>query len=143
MSRTPWGSRVLWATGLVTAAAIAAGVWVIDSPNQQRLKRLDGARLSELQALDSAARSYWREHDALPADIHALLEQPGVALSSSDPAGGPDFSYRPLDATLNYAHTLTPAAPMVRAAPRSTNGRIRPGDTASAARWPATMTPEP
>lgn len=99
MSRTPWGSRVLWATGLVTAAAIAAGVWVIDSPNQQRLKRLDGARLSELQALDSAARSYWREHDALPADIHALLEQPGMALSSSDPAGGPDFSYRPLDAS--------------------------------------------
>ena len=32
MSQTAWGSRLLWATGVFTALAIAAGVWVIDSP---------------------------------------------------------------------------------------------------------------
>ena len=66
MSRTAWGTRVLWATGIVTAAAIAAGVWVIDSPSQQRLKRLDDARVSHLRTLETAASNYWRENDALP-----------------------------------------------------------------------------
>lgn len=99
MSRTAWGTRVLWAAGLVTATAIAAGVWIIDSPTQQRLKRLDGARLSELQALEMAARTYWGEHDALPADLATLKAQPGMSVSTTDPSGGPDYSYRPLDAT--------------------------------------------
>ncbi|MNM34480.1 hypothetical protein D3C81_451270 [compost metagenome] len=99
MSRTAWGTRVLWATGIVTALAVAAGVWVIDSPAQQRLKRLDGARLSNLQTLEMAARNYWREHDVLPADMATLLAQPGMELTAKDPQGGPDYRYRPLDAT--------------------------------------------
>ncbi len=99
MSRTAWGTRVLWATGLVTAAAIAAGIWVIDSPSQQRLKRLDAARLSHLQTLELAANNYWRENDALPPNILALVAQPGMLLTQKDPSGGPDYVYRPLDAT--------------------------------------------
>jgi len=99
MSRTAWGTRVLCATGIVTAAAIAAGVWVIDSPSQQRLKRLDEARLSHLQTLETAAHNYWRENDALPPNILALAAQPGMVLTYKDPAGGPDYRYRTLDAT--------------------------------------------
>ncbi|MGH8052844.1 MAG: hypothetical protein ACREP4_02820 [Stenotrophomonas sp.] len=99
MSRTAWGSRVLWATGIVTAAAIAAGVWVIDSPSQQRLKRLDAARVSDLQTLEIAARNYWRENDTLPPNILALAAQPGMVLTYKDPSGGPDYRYRTLDAT--------------------------------------------
>lgn len=99
MSRTAWGTRVLWATGIVTAAAIAAGVWVIDSPSQQRLKRLDDARVSHLRTLEIAAGNYWRENDALPPNILALAAQPGMILTYKDPAGGPDYRYRALDAT--------------------------------------------
>lgn len=99
MSRTAWGTRVLWATGIVTAAAIAAGIWVIDSPSQQRLKRLDDARLSHLQALETAVRTYWREHDALPPNMLTLTSQPGMQLTFKDPASGPNYRYRALDGT--------------------------------------------
>lgn len=99
MSRTAWGTRVLWATGIVTALAVAAGIWVIDSPSQQRLKRMDNARLSDLRTLEIAARNYWRENDALPPNIGTLISQPGMELTWKDPGGGPDYRYRPLDAT--------------------------------------------
>lgn len=99
MSRAAWGSRVLWASGIVTALAVAAGVWVIDSPSQQRLKRLDSARISDLRTLEIATRNYWRENDALPPNIGTLISQPGMQLTWQDPAGGPDYRYRPLDAT--------------------------------------------
>lgn len=99
MSTVVWGRRVLWAAGIVTALAVVAGVLVIDSPSHQRLKRLDNARIADLQALDIAARSYWREHDMLPPDIRTLAAQPGMALPLNDPAGGPAYVYRLLDPT--------------------------------------------
>lgn len=97
--QTATGRRVLWATGIVTALAIAAGIWVIDSPMRQRLLRLDGARIEDMQTLDSAVRLWWEEHKALPADFDTLAAQPGVNLPRHDPAGGKDYRYRPLDAT--------------------------------------------
>lgn len=97
MSHSTWGSRLLWAAGIVTALAVGAGVWVIDSPAQQRLQRFDESRLQDLRMLDSAARSYHQVHDQLPADLAALAAQPGAALNLSDPQNGPDYRYRRLD----------------------------------------------
>lgn len=99
MNRTAIGTGLLWIIGLVTAAAIVAGVWVIDSPNQQRRLRLDAARVADLGTLETAARSYWKEHDSLPASLEVLRAQPGVNLPVQDPDGGPDYRYRLLDAT--------------------------------------------
>ncbi len=93
-----WGGRVLWTTGIVTALAVAAGVWVIDSPAQQRLKRLDESRLHDLRVLDRAARLYHERHDALPPDLATLASQPGAELDLHDPDNGPGYRYRPLDA---------------------------------------------
>lgn len=117
MSRANWGGRVLWATGIFTALAIAAGVWVIDSPAQQRLMRLDDNRIQGLQQLDRAVRNYHSSHDALPPDVSTLTAQPEVDLDLADPDGGPDFSYTPLDAD----HYQLCA----RFATRSTDGRRR------------------
>ncbi|KRG44093.1 hypothetical protein ARC78_05920 [Stenotrophomonas pictorum JCM 9942] len=97
MSHGNWGSRLLWAAGIVTALAVAAGVWIIDSPAQQRLQRLDDSRVQDLRNLDSAIRSYRQSHDQLPSDLAALAAQPGMALNLSDPQGGPDYRYRRLD----------------------------------------------
>lgn len=97
MSHYTWGNRLLWAAGIVTALAVAAGVWVIDSPAQQRLQRLDDSRVQDLRTLDSAIRSYRQSHDQLPLDLAALAAQPGMALNLSDPQDGPDYRYRRLD----------------------------------------------
>jgi hypothetical protein len=99
MSTGNWGARVLWTAGIVTALAVAAGIWIIDSPVQERLKRLDEARTQQLRMLDIAARAYWKEHDALPPDIATLASRPGAEQVVHDVDGGPDYRYRPLDAT--------------------------------------------
>lgn len=99
MTRTALGTGLLWIIGIVTVAAIIAGIWVIDSPNQQRRLRLDDARVSDLVVLETAARSYWKEHDRLPPSLDVLRAQPGVNLPARDPDGGPDYRYRLLDAT--------------------------------------------
>jgi hypothetical protein len=98
-SRAAWGRRVLWATGIVTVLSIVAGASVIDSPARQRLLRLDATRVDQLQSLDTAVRSYRRNHDTLPADFDALAAQPGLDLPRHDPDNGPDYRYRLLDAT--------------------------------------------
>ncbi len=92
------GSRMLWATGIVTVLSIAAGAWVMDSPMRQRLQRLDDARIANLRTLETAVASWWEEHEALPADLATLAAQPGLALPRRDPEGGADYRYRPLDA---------------------------------------------
>ncbi len=93
------GGRVLWAAGIVTVLSIAAGVWVMDSPMRQRLLRVDGARIENLQTLDAAVRRWWNEHEALPDSLDTLAAQPGVSLPRHDPEGGADYRYRPLDVT--------------------------------------------
>lgn len=98
MSTANGGKYLLWAAGVFTALAIAAGVWVIDSPAQQRLLRLDESRLEDLRTLSQAVRSYHTEHAALPADMTLLRATPGLALPLQDPAGGPDYRYRLIDA---------------------------------------------
>ena len=98
-SRAAWGRRVSWATGIVAVLTIVAGVSVIDSPARQRLLRLDATRVDNLRSLESAVRSYRREHDALPADFDTLAAQPGFDLPRHDPDNGPDYRYRLLDAT--------------------------------------------
>ena len=92
------GRRVLWAAGIATVLSIATGVWVMDSPAQQRRLRLDETRIGDLQTLEIAVNQWWQEHKSLPADLDTLAAQPGVNLPRHDPAGGGDYRYRPLDA---------------------------------------------
>lgn len=99
MNHRTWGTSLLWATGIVTALAVAAGVWIIDSPAQQRLQRLDESRLHDLRMLDMAARSYREKHDVLPPDQATLTSQPGAELDLHDPTDGTAYRYRLLDAT--------------------------------------------
>jgi len=97
--QTATGRRVLWAAGIVTALAVAAGVWVMDSPMRQRQLRLDEARIGDLQTLQMAIAAWRNEHEALPPDLDALAAQPGVNLPRRDPDGGADYRYRRIDAT--------------------------------------------
>lgn len=97
--RAGGGRGVLWATGIATALALAAGVWTMDSPMQQRQLRLDEARIGDLQTLEMAVTAWRNEHEALPPTLDALAAQPGVNLPRRDPAGGADYRYRRIDDT--------------------------------------------
>lgn len=58
----------------VVAAAIAAGLYVLGSPAEQRLKRMDEVRTQELIATSHALDAFWRRNQQLPASLDELLQ---------------------------------------------------------------------
>ncbi|CAN5272290.1 hypothetical protein BH23GEM2_BH23GEM2_01790 [soil metagenome] len=58
----------------VVAAAIVAGLYVLGSPAEQRLRRMDETRTQELIATSYALDAYWRRNQQLPASLDELLE---------------------------------------------------------------------
>jgi hypothetical protein len=58
----------------VVGAAIIAGLYVIGSPAEQRLRRIDDVRTQELIATSHALDAYWRRHQQLPASLDELLQ---------------------------------------------------------------------
>jgi hypothetical protein len=82
---------------LVVVAAVLTGVIILGSPSEERAKRLDLRRVSDLQGLQNAVDFYFAERAALPVSIEELSTQPGVRIGG-DPVTGAAYRYRPLDA---------------------------------------------
>jgi hypothetical protein len=57
----------------IVAAAVVAGIYVIGSPTEQRLRRLDEAQTQDLIATSYALDAYWRRNQQLPASLDELL----------------------------------------------------------------------
>jgi hypothetical protein len=88
-------SSLLFA-GMATAAtvvAVIAGLAVIGSPTEQRLKRLDKRRLTNLQSIAREIDSRWQDQKSLPRDLEAL-GQSRAWLVLSDPVTGVPYEYR-------------------------------------------------
>ena len=82
------------ALGLVSAAAVVAGLAVVGSPAEARLKRLDERRVTDLQTLNNLLNQYWSRHKALPASLDEALNSAGWASSTRDPVTGELYPYR-------------------------------------------------
>jgi hypothetical protein len=92
------GRQVLAAiVSLVVAAAIVTGVVILGSPSDERARRLDQRRVSDLAGLEMAVNFYFAQHTKLPASLEALSTQPGVRIAT-DPVTGAAYRYRPIDA---------------------------------------------
>lgn len=57
----------------VVAAAVIAGMYVIGSPAEQRLRRLDEAQTQDLISTSYALDAYWRRNQQLPGSLDELL----------------------------------------------------------------------
>jgi hypothetical protein len=79
-----------------TAVAVIAGLAVIGSPTEQRLKRLDKRRLTNLQSIAREIDSRWQNQKSLPRDLEAL-GQSRAWLVLSDPVTGVPYEYRVTD----------------------------------------------
>ena len=78
---------------VVVVASVVAGLIVVGSPTQERKRKLDTRRVTDLQALAGALDTYWTRHGALPGDIHAVEEE--VLLQPlTDPESGAAYTYR-------------------------------------------------
>ena len=87
------------AGGVATVAvvgAVAAGVYVLGSPSEERTLRLDERRVTDLVALSSAVDVYWTRHQKLPTSLDELRSEPVGRLDLEDPDSRAAYEYRPL-----------------------------------------------
>ncbi len=56
----------------VVAAGIIAALFLVGSPNRERLRRFDQVRITNLQMIQSALQSYWSREHMLPAALREI-----------------------------------------------------------------------
>jgi hypothetical protein len=75
------------------AGAIAAGLMIVGTPGNERMRRLDDRRVRDLVDMTRAVNRYWTKHARLPSSLDELLESPGTAVESRDPLTGQPYSF--------------------------------------------------
>ena len=99
------GSRILkprffaWLISLVVLGALAAGFFIVGTPVQQRAKRFDERRISDLQNIQNQLVNYWVQKEELPENLDELTKDKlsGFVLPI-DPETGLNYQYNKLTA---------------------------------------------
>ena len=102
--------NILVAAGLivVVVAAVVIGVILLDSPAQERLRRLDERRVDDLHQLAFGVDIYWTREGHLPASLAELSEEERIVRDLADPATGQPYEYRVLgDKTFELCAVFT------------------------------------
>ncbi|MCM3878878.1 MAG: hypothetical protein ND807_02110 [Vicinamibacterales bacterium] len=76
-------------------AVVVGGLYMIGSPGEERVRKMDQRRLSDLQRIQSAINVYGLRHPSLPVSIDALSQEPGMGIPARDPATGQQYEYSP------------------------------------------------
>jgi type II secretory pathway pseudopilin PulG len=85
----------------VVVAAIIAGLVVIGSPSEIRMRRFDERRASDLAAISNAISTYRLTHESVPQqldDLRRSQQGTGYGYSLKDPEGRP-YEYAVKDAS--------------------------------------------
>ena len=90
-------SVLLGVSVVVVAASVVAGLLALGSPAEERARRLDSRRVSDLQAIMAATDLYWTRHTRVPQSLDALTSEAGVRINTRDPASAESYGYQPLD----------------------------------------------
>jgi hypothetical protein len=89
---------VLWvAAGTVVLGAVVLGLLVLGGPEEERARRLDDRRVTDLVGISVAIDLYWTRHMRLPESLDVLASEPGVRISVTDPIDTEVYEYRALD----------------------------------------------
>jgi len=102
--------RILIASGVVAVvvAAVVVGVILLDSPAQERLRRLDERRVDDLHQLAYGVDIYWTREGHLPASLVELSEEERIVRDLADPATGQPYEYHVLgDKTFELCAVFT------------------------------------
>lgn len=79
---------------VVVIAMVIVGVSLLDSPAQERLRRLDERRVDDLRELSNELDFYWTREGTLPGSLEELANEPGVFVELFDPETGQPYEYR-------------------------------------------------
>ncbi len=80
---------ILWTTVIVILASVIAGFFIIGSPFQQRARRMDERRVSDLQQAQGMITNYWTAKNKLPTSLSEVETQ-----DMKDPESGLPYEYR-------------------------------------------------
>ena len=93
------GRFLLVVASIAVAAAVVAGLFVLGSPQDERRRRLDQARVTDLIALRSAIEAHHHREGRLPDSLEELARHSPLPVRMTDPAGGRLYAYEPIDST--------------------------------------------
>ncbi len=88
---------VLGASGATVVAAVVFGLVLLGSPAQERERRIDDRRVTDLHGIAAATDLYRTRHGRLPGSLDDLAAEPGLRISTRDPTSLEHYGYRALD----------------------------------------------
>jgi hypothetical protein len=102
--RVPLGpvrpGRLARVAGVLTLGTLAAGLFLVGSPRQERLRKIDAKRVDDLVQISSAITNYYQERRALPDSLAGLMDVPSSQVGGmKDPVTGSPYGYRTVDST--------------------------------------------
>jgi hypothetical protein len=78
---------------LVVLGALGGGFYLIGPPAEERVRRLDMRRETDLQRLRLAADLYWTRNRRLPATLDELHKDAGTNIYARDPESNQPYGY--------------------------------------------------
>jgi hypothetical protein len=78
---------------VLVAVSVVTGFFIVGSPQQERLRRFDERRVSDLQNLQSQILYYWQSKATLPQNLAALNDSISGFTVPRDPESGQEYQY--------------------------------------------------
>lgn len=85
---------VVIATAVLVVGTIVAGFFIVGTPGQARMARLDTQRVYDLQNIQSQVLSYWQRTNKLPVNLAELNDPLYGFVLPKDPQTQQDYGYR-------------------------------------------------
>jgi hypothetical protein len=73
--------------------AVGFGLLIVGSPQDQRLQRLDQARVGDLELLAHVIDAYWTDHAVLPDSLTDLVDGRRLSQLPTDPVTDASYEY--------------------------------------------------
>jgi hypothetical protein len=92
---------------VAVTVAVVAGLRVLGSPEDERRRKLDDVRQSDLMALRGAVAEHFDRTGRLPRSLEALETRDDREVALADPGGAPPYEYEVLgDSTFRLCATF-------------------------------------
>lgn len=82
-----------WTLSIVVIVSIVAGFFIIGTPQEQRARRFDEQRVSDLQSLQNQIVNYWIQKETLPPSLNLLEDSISGFFVAKDPQNQADYEY--------------------------------------------------
>lgn len=93
-SANPERAKIVgFGAGIVVLVAIVSGFFILGSPAEVRLVRLDAQKVSDLQSIQWQVVNYWQQKEKLPASLDELKDPLSGSIIPVDPQSGESYTY--------------------------------------------------